>query len=342
MRIAFDMGSSGIRAGASDSASIQRSEFNYLGAVSANQGLKDVLLQTIASLRSLPAEGGFSPDCVRLGGGFSAWRLALLRDKEQLAQALAAIEAASGVAVLVIPPNTEGAYGYQAARKTLNERLNTSHVLDIGGGSLQIAGERTSFGIALGQKIWRSKLCATLHNKNSPSCAIQPMRAQELAKARRLLMKELRDLTTMLPTPVSITTISRPVTRGIWSALKRMHAVTDGNARRGILELETLTAAVGKLSRLSLEETIAQSGISAQYAGYLLSDMLLVEGIMRTTGSDRLSIAETDLNNIPSLLADNHAYAWSANYECCLERLRRIGLNAFASNPATCTVRETR
>ncbi len=174
-RIAFDMGSSGVRAGASGSDTTIRTEIDYLGPLWAGRGLEETVAPTIAALRELPEKGSFSPGCKRVGGGFSAWRLALQQNGEQLATTLAGIRAASGTAVLVIPQVQEGAYGYFGARQLLGERLGTTHVLDIGGGSLQVAGEKTSYGEALGQKIWHRHLCQEIRNSESSPCTLQPM-----------------------------------------------------------------------------------------------------------------------------------------------------------------------
>ena len=83
--------------------------------------------------------------------------MATQEDRRKLAGDLEAIRSASGVAVLVIPQRQEGAYGYLGARHLLGNRLTTSHILDIGGGSLQIAGESHSFGALFGQKLWQPR-----------------------------------------------------------------------------------------------------------------------------------------------------------------------------------------
>ena len=332
-RVAFDIGSSGIRAGASDSALTTRAEIDYLGALSAGDGLAAVLPATIAALRELPQQGGFSPECIRVGAGFSAWRLALQHDGEKLATRLADVKAASGVAVLVAPQNAEGAYGHFAARQALGDRLRTSHVLDIGGGSLQIAGEHSSFGAALGQKIWQRELCQAIRQTASPTCALQPMSDDELAAARALLAGKLGGVGTALPQPVTLTAISRPLTLGVWPALKRLRGQADEPPR---LERAALSAAIEELAGLTLAQTTTRLGIAEKYAAYLLSDMLLAEGLMRATGGDELFIADVDLSNVPGLLADDRAFAWAANYGCYLDRLRRLGIDAYASDPASC------
>lgn len=335
-RIAFDMGSSGIRAGASDSQKVTRAEIDYLGRLSSARDREETIAQTIRALKELPKEGGFSPLCARVGGGFSAWRLALRQDAGQLVVALARIEAASGVAVLVVPQGSEGAYGYVGARQLLGSRLTTSHVLDIGGGSLQISGERTSFDDELGQKIWQRALCRAIRgidDTGGQPCALQPMTGAELTAARALLAERLQGVGTKLGGGVTMTAISRPVSRGVVPAVGRLL-----NRRAGLdmLQLSELRAAIGELAGLTLAETATRLAIPLKYAAYLLSDMLLVEGLMQAAGGEDLRVAEVDMTNLPGLLRDERAFRWAASYGCYLERLRQIGIDAFASDPETC------
>lgn len=108
-RIAFDMGSSGIRAGASDSAVTTSVSIDYLEALWSGGGRAATLPTTVSALQELPPAGGFTGEFERVGGGFSAWRLAWKQDKEQLLATLAQVRQATGVAVLIIPQPTEGA-----------------------------------------------------------------------------------------------------------------------------------------------------------------------------------------------------------------------------------------
>ena len=332
-RIAFDMGSSGIRAGTSGSTVTPRVDIDYLTPLWAGRGLDETVVPTIAALRDLPVEGGFPADCPRVGGGFSAWRLALQQTPDELLAILKYLRVASETAVLVIPQVQEGSYGYRGARQLLGERLTTSHVLDIGGGSLQVAGERTSFGEPLGQKIWQRALCQEIRNSESSPCLLQPMTGEELDIARQLLAEKLQGVAAALPEKVTMTAISRPVSRGV---LPAVHRVFPEQAEAGGLRLVVLSAAIERLARLSREEMVTLLGSPSEHAAYLLSDMLLVEGLMTATGSDNLQVAELDLTNLPGLLADQRAFAWEQHYACYLERLRSLGLAAYASDPATC------
>lgn len=332
-RVAYDLGSSGIRVGASTSSLVVHADLDYLGPLWAGRGLDETILPTLTALQDLPRRGGFAADCARVGGGFSAWRLALQQDAGRLAAALAQIREQSGVAILVIPQAVEGAYGYQSARQLLGDRLNTSHVLDIGGGSLQIAGERDSWGDALGQKIWHRELCRELGKPGMARCQLQPMAPEELIRARAFLTKKLVGVRAALADPVTMTAISRPVARGVLPAVKKLRGADVEGSRLG---LANLSAAIEQLAALPLEKTAALLGHADKHLGYLLSDMLLVEGLIVATGGHDLQVAEIDLTNLPGLIADTRAYDWSASYACYLERLRTLGLAAYASDPATC------
>lgn len=332
-RIAYDMGSSGIRAGASNSQTVARTEFDYLAPLKAGRGLGEAIDPTIASLQNLPQQAGFAENCIRIGGGFSAWRLALQQDPTKLASALARIEAKSGVAVLVIPQKVEGAYGYYGARRLLEGNLDSSHVLDIGGGSMQIAGERTTFGQALGQKVWHQKLCQVIRHTANHPCSLQPLTSRELNLARALLARELHGIDKALPKRITMTAVSRPVTQGVVPAVSHL---LGKPADQKTLSSRHLTVAIRLLSQLTLEETATRLSLSQKYATYLLSDMLLVEGLMTATRTSSLQIAEIDLTNLPGILADDVAFSWADHYGCYLKRLRKLGLEAYASDPATC------
>jgi len=333
-RIAYDMGSSGIRAGSSVSPVTKQVDIDYLAPLWAGQGLENTFVPTAAALLDLPLKGGFAAACPHVGGGFSAWRLALQQDAGALADLLARLHAASEVAVLVIPQNQEGAYGYRGARQLLGERLTTSHVLDIGGGSLQVAGERTTFGEVLGQKVWHRTLCQEIRNSESSPCLLQPMTGDELQSARALLAEKLQGVAAALSEKVTMTAISRPVSRGVLPAVARLlPAATDvAGFRRPVL-----SAAIERLARMTREEMISALGAGADtHVAYLISDMLLVEGLMMATDSDFLQVAELDLTNLPGLLADERAFTWEKHYTCYLERLRQQGLTAYDSDPETC------
>lgn len=331
-RIAYDMGSSGIRAGDGRGQRIVRADIDFLAPLAAGRSLLETTDATVEALNALPLQAGFSPDCIRLGGAFSAWRLALQEGTGQLIPILWRIKAQSGVNVLLIPQAEEGRYGYFAARRVLGDALQTSHVLDIGGGSLQVAGETQSFGVAFGQKTWHQHLCRLLRRQGAPHCDLQRLTTWQLQQARLAARKQLQGVRQLGGT-VTMTAISRPVSRGVLPAIGRLTATGRGEAS---LSLSDLQQSIQQLSRLTTDEAVERTGISPKFLTYLLSDMLLVEALLGLTGQDTLHVLEADLTNLPGLLADERAYRWAGNYACYLNRLQAMGIAAFASDPATC------
>lgn len=339
-RIAFDIGSSGIRVGSDQGSSTARADIDYLGDLWADRRIDTTLAATARAFRELPRQAGFPKGCRRVAGGFSAWRLAIeLGSRREMAVTLAKLHRRTGVAVLVIPQRAEGRYGYVAAQRRLGNGLRTSHIVDIGGGSLQVAGSVSAWGRPLGQKAWNKLLCEQLRPGDTGACALPAMSDEELGQARRLLAERLRDLAADLHGPVSLTAISRPVSRGIYPALQRLAA--DGALPAGTVDgqgfnHDAVQAAIARLAPLDVDERSAQTGVRQPFSAYLLSDLILVEGILLATGASRLEVAELDLTNVPGLLADERAFAWARHYACYLDRLRRLGEAAYDADPSAC------
>lgn len=332
-RIAFDMGSSGVRAavsGAGDGVPIPTRDLDLLTPLMQGKRLELLLPAVESALREMPQQARLPASCRQLGGGFSAWRLAWRQEGAQLSNQLETLRKQTGVAVLVIPAAVEGRYGHDSAKQALGLRLQTSHILDIGGGSMQVAGHDRSFGIELGQKSWAHRLCQTLGRDTTGACPMQPLNKPELQQARDLASQQLQALPAEVG-PGTLTAISRPVTRGIRSALRSL-----GLAQGESISAQELSTAIEKLSPMVLTDMVQLTGLSASFAPYLVSDMLLVEAVMRSMNLSTLALAETAINNLPALLRDERAYAWSQRYPCYVQRLRELGPAAYFSDPAGC------
>lgn len=336
-RLAFDVGSSGVRVAASNSATEAQVDIDYLSPLWAGRGLEETWKPTVAALNNLPVEAGFSPACDRVAGAFSAWRLAWQQAAGDTTTLMARLQADTRVAVLVMPQAVEGAYAYASARQVLGPQLRTSHVLDIGGGSLQIAGAQTTYGQALGQKSWHQLLCATLRPSASATCALQPMSADDLRRSRSLLDDKFSGMAKTLGQRTTLTAISRPITRGVAPAVGLL--VGGKTSAKDQLLAQDVSAAITRLAPLSTEKAGALLTASSAYAGYLLSDMLLLEGVLRATQGSKIQVIEGRLSILPALLADDTAFQWSARYGCYLDRFKVLGPDAYFSDPATCMPR---
>jgi hypothetical protein len=336
-RIAFDIGSSGVRAGASNHPAVAHVDIDYLAPLWAGRGLADTFSPTANALKNLPLGAGFSASCDRVAAAFSAWRLAWQQAAGETAALMARMQADTRVAVLVMPQSVEGAYAYASARNVLGVRLTTSHVLDMGGGSLQIAGARTTYGQALGQKSWHQLLCASLRQSAVPACDLQPMSAEDLLATRLALDEKFSGVAAALEPSTTLTAISRPITRGVAPAVRLLVEGKSGPLDR--LSAKDLSAAITVMAGLSSEKIATLTGTPPSYAAYLLSDMLLLEGLLRATGGADIKVIDGTLSILPALLSDDKAFKWSARYGCYLERFMVSGPDAYFSDPATCARR---
>jgi len=191
-----------------------------------------------------------------------------------LAKQLATLREETAVSVLIIPVTVEGRYGHASAQQALGPRQQTSHVLDLGGGSMQVAGHDRSFGVELGQKSWSRLLCQTLNQSAGESCHLLPLQALQLQQARDLADQQLHGLSAE-EGGGTLRAISRPVTRGIRSALRGMGM---GMAQGDAFSLQEPSAAIDSLSTLPLADLVVLPQLPANFAPYIVSDMLLVEG----------------------------------------------------------------
>jgi hypothetical protein len=333
-RIAFDIGSSGVRAGASNNTAVAQVDIDFLAPLWAGRGLEDTFGQTVTALKNLPLGAGFSARCDRVGAAFSAWRLAWQLAAGETAALMARLQVDTGVAVLVMPQLAEGAYAYASALDLLGPRLTSSHVLDVGGGSLQIAGARSTYGQSLGQKSWHQLLCASLRQSAVPACDLQPMAAEDLQAARLTLDEKLSGISAALEPFTTLTAISRPITRGVAPAVRLWVEGKAGPMDR--LFAKDLSAAITALAALSSDKIATLTGTPPSYAAYLLSDMLLLEGLLRATSATDIKVIEGTLSILPALLSDDKAFKWSLHYGCYLERFKVSGPDAYFSDPATC------
>lgn len=345
-KVGFDIGSSGIRVGATHDGRDGRVAIDYLGDVWADGIIDATNDSTVAALDALG--GGTGTGCTRVAGGYSAWRLAVERaGAPRVADTLAALHRRSGVAIFVIPQAVEGSYGYVGAKHLLGERLTTPYILDIGGGSMQIASIQGGWGTALGQKAWRKLFCARIKGSDDAACAPNPVGADAIARAREVLAPQVQEARASLATGLRVTAVSAPVVRGIHpllAALSARHAIAGNVDPQGFDRTAVDSAIVllgerddGAILRLlECEGGSATALCSGRFAATMVTDMLLVRTFMEGLAIGRLEVAEADLTNVPGILADPRAAAWAARYDCYLETLRRQGTAAFTASSQGC------
>jgi hypothetical protein len=140
-----------------------------------------------------------------------------------------------------------------------------------------------------------------------------------------------------LPSSMTMTAISRPVSRGVQPAVQRL--MGRPSERQSPLQLPEVTAAIDQLAPLDLPGTATRTQAAASHVAFLFSDLILVEGLIGQAKDKTLRVAEADLDNLPGLLADERAFVWHGHYECYLQRLMTMGIAAYSSPPESCPIR---
>ena len=135
------------------------------------------------------------------------------------------------------------------------------------------------------------------------------------------------------PSP-TLTAISRPITRGVAPAVRLLVTGKTGGADQ--LAAKDISTVITKIAGLSHEKIATLTGIPSSFAGYLLSDMLLLEGLLRATGGTDMKAIEGTLSILPALLADDKAFTWSTRYSCYLDRFKVSGPDTYFGDPGTC------
>lgn len=343
--IGFDMGSSGIRVGSTIDGRDGRVSIDYLADLWADGVMDATNDATVAALNGL---GGDSR-CVTVAGAYSAWRLAVEKEgATRVADTLAALHRRSGVAIFVIPQAVEGSYGYFGARHLLGERLTTPYILDMGGGSLQIASADGGWGTALGQKAWRKAFCTHAKSSADPTCTTNPVGPDAIAAARRILSADVDAARATLGHGLRVTAVSAPVVRGMHPILAHLAArrAISGQVDAGGFDRAALDSAIALMQDrddhaiLRLLDGCRPDGgavlCQPRFVATIVTDMLLLRTFMDGLDIRRLEVAEADLTNVPGILADPRATAWAARYTCYLDRLRDLGVDAYTSSPQEC------
>ncbi|MBX9633619.1 MAG: hypothetical protein K2X44_01435, partial [Magnetospirillum sp.] len=220
-RAGFDVGSSGLRVGSNANTGEARANVDYLSDVWADNTIDVTVDATIQALLTLPTQAQIPPQCAMVAGGYSAWRLAMDKGSPaQVAATLAEIQSRSHVALFVMPQDVEGAYGYFAAKRALGERLRTPFILDMGGGSMQIANAQGGWGTALGQKAWRKLFCERVKGEAAAACSTNPVGPQARSRSAEILAQEVDAAKAVLGTAFAVTAISAPVVKAMHPVLR--------------------------------------------------------------------------------------------------------------------------
>ena len=215
-----------------------------------------------------------------------AFATAIVRDAPNRDEVLDAVERDTGVRLRVLPGEMEAELTFLAARRWMGWRCGPLGVLDIGGGSLEVAfgrGRLPEFAISLPLGAGR------LTREYLPADGAPPAEA-ELKALRRHVRHQLRDVAARIrwEGPLTAAATSRTFTQlaRLCGAAPGRHGpfVPRGMSRRA------LGAAVDRLAALPAAERAQLPGISAPRAGQSLAGALVGHTAMKLMGIRELTV----------------------------------------------------
>ncbi|MFI0239144.1 Ppx/GppA family phosphatase [Streptomyces sp. NPDC016845] len=214
-----------------------------------------------------------------------AFATAIVRDAPNRDEVLRAVEEGTGARLRVLPGEVEAELTFLAARRWMGWRAGPLGVLDIGGGTLEVAfgrGRLPDFAISLplgARRLTREHLSDT----DVPTEA-------ELKELRRHVRHSLRDVAARVrwEGPVTMTATSRTFTQ-----LARLCGAPAGRHGPFVgreLTRKALRSAVGQLAALPAAHRAELPGISAPRASQSLAGALVGHTAMKLMDIRALTI----------------------------------------------------
>ncbi|MFE6889170.1 Ppx/GppA family phosphatase [Streptomyces sp. NPDC057694] len=210
---------------------------------------------------------------------------AIVRDAPNRDEVLDAVEQGAGVRLRLLPGEVEAELTFLAARRWMGWRAGPLGVLDIGGGSLEVAfgrGRLPDFAVSLplgARRLTREHL----HDAELPC-------EEELRALRRHVRHQLRDVAARIrwEGPITAAATSRTFTQ-----LARLCGAPPGRHGpfvRRELHRADLRGAVTDLAGLPVPRRAELPGISAPRAAQALAGALVGHTAMKLMGIRRLTI----------------------------------------------------
>ncbi|WP_255955292.1 Ppx/GppA phosphatase family protein [Streptomyces odontomachi] len=221
----------------------------------------------------------------RGSGEPAAFATAIVREAPNRADVLEGVLQRTGVRLRVLPGEMEAALTFLAARRWMGWRPGPLVVLDIGGGSLEVAfgrGRLPDFALSL--PLGASRLTRDHLGEQDPP---DPLAVKAL---RRLIRHELRDVAARIRWEAPQTAVA---TSRTFTQLARLCGAPPGRQGPFVhreLHRKDLRRAMQRLAELPAKERAQLPGISAPRAEQALAGALVGHTAMKLMGVRRLTI----------------------------------------------------
>lgn len=213
-----------------------------------------------------------------------AFATSAIREARGGDEVLAEVSRRTGIELDVLTGRQESRFTFLAVRRWFGWSSGTLQVVDLGGGSLEIAaGLDEEPDVALSLPLGAGRLTRALHGDPPPAEDLRVLRKQVRSDIARVLREVHK-----VGSPDHVVGTSKTI---------RSLARICGAAPRGqgpyvarSLGLSDLRALVPRLAQMPSAERSGLSGVSPTRAPQLLAGALVVEAAMELLGADRLDL----------------------------------------------------
>ena len=215
-----------------------------------------------------------------------AFATSAIREAPNGEAVLARVLDETGVELQVLDGEDESRLTFLAARRWFGWSSGRLLVIDIGGGSLELAAGLDEVpDAALSLPLGAGRLTrAALHQQDPPDPAeVKAVRKQVRADIARVL----RDITRA---GAPDRTVGTSKTMRSLARIAGAASSSEGPYAARTLELAAVTDIVGRLTRMTVQQRTALPGVSAGRARQLLAGAVVAEAAMDLLGVDRLDI----------------------------------------------------
>jgi exopolyphosphatase/guanosine-5'-triphosphate,3'-diphosphate pyrophosphatase len=215
-----------------------------------------------------------------------AFATSAIREAPNGEAVLARVLDEAGVELQVLTGEDESRLTFLAARRWFGWSSGRLLVIDIGGGSLELAAGLDEVpDAALSLPLGAGRLTrAALHQQDPPDPAeVKAVRKQVRADIARVL----RDITR---TGAPDRAVGTSKTMRSLARIAGAASSSEGPYAARTLELAAVTDIVGRLTRMTVQQRTALPGVSAGRARQLLAGAVVAEAAMDLLGVDRLDI----------------------------------------------------
>ena len=215
-----------------------------------------------------------------------AFATSAIREAPNGEAVLARVLDETGVELQVLTGEDESRLTFLAARRWFGWSSGRLLVIDIGGGSLELAaGLDEEPDAALSLPLGAGRLTrAAMHQQDPPD----PAEVKEVRKQVRAdIARVLRDITRA---GAPDRTVGTSKTMRSLARIAGAASSSEGPYAARTLELAAVTDIVGRLTRMTVQQRTALPGVSAGRARQLLAGAVVAEAAMDLLGVDRLDI----------------------------------------------------